>query len=475
MARLLIIDSHPETGLILKRILEKKLHDVTIIQAYAEAPAIIQSMALDLVIVDLKQTDISTDHLSDLFRCIISSSKLIVLSSSKDICIGIGLMKLGAKDYLLKPINTERLHKVIMDITSAGDQNHDKPIKVKNKVMQVSTFISGKSASFQNILHQIKKVSPTNYSVIIYGESGSGKELVAQEIHKQSKRHSMPFIAIDCGALSKELASSDLFGHEKGAFTGAYNQKIGNFELANGGTLFLDEVANLPYEVQVSLLRVVQQRKFRRLGGTKDIEFNARIIVATNEPLWDSIQAGSKHFREDLYHRFNEFSIHVPPLRERKEDIPVLATYFLALANQDLNKNILGFTEEVHKLFNTHVWDGNIRELNNTIRRAALLVDANWIDASLLPFEITTDALTKINEPPISDQPSFSLAPNHETFKTVPLSRSIKNVATDAEYQLIVKVLADAKYNKAKAARILNIDRKTLYNKLEEFSNLTSA
>ena len=230
-------------------------------------------------------------------------------------------------------------------------------------------------------------MAPTSYSVIIYGETGSGKESIAAEIHKRSKRSSKPFIAIDCGALSKELAASELFGHEKGSFTGAMNQKVGCFELANGGTIFLDEVSNLPYDVQVSLLRVVQERKMRRVGGTRDIELDVRILIASNELLWNATRSGK--FREDLYHRFNEFSIEILPLRERRDDIMLFATHFLQTTNEELGKQVKGFEPDVEEIFKKYVWYGNLRELKNVIKRATLLTEGDFIEARTLPFEIS--------------------------------------------------------------------------------------
>jgi len=247
-------------------------------------------------------------------------------------------------------------------------------------------YITGNSIVFAGITEQVKLVGPTNFSVIIYGESGSGKEAIAQQIHEGSQRASKPFIAIDCGALTKELARSELFGHEKGAFTGALNQKIGSLELGNGGTIFLDEIGNLSYEIQVSLLRVVQERKVRRVGGNKDIDIDVRIITASNVNLWEAAKAGK--FREDLYHRFNEFSIALPPLRERKQDIMLFANHFLNHTNTELGKNVKGFTKEVEYLLNNYTWHGNFRELNNVIKRATLLTQGDLIEMGALPFEL---------------------------------------------------------------------------------------
>jgi two-component system response regulator HydG len=322
-------------------------------------------------------------------------------------------------------------------------------------------------------MSQISLVGPTNYSVIIYGESGSGKEAIAQEIHKHSKRADKTFIAIDCGALSRELAGSELFGHEKGSFTGAINQKIGSFELANGGTIFLDEISNLSYEIQVSLLRVVQERKLRRVGGIKDIPLDVRIIIASNELLWEAAQKGK--FREDLYHRFNEFTIDVPALRNRKEDIMTFAKHFLRKANEGLDKQIKGFSAEVENIFCSYIWHGNLRELKNVVKRAALLTDGDYIEARSLPFEISNfhklqfdhvqekslpPTYTKIIAPPAQvEQVSYS--------RNFTESSSLKEASIDLEYELILKILKEVNFNKSKAAKMLNIDRKTLYNKIK--------
>ena len=461
MARLLLIDSDLQTSFILKRTLEKHDHTIAIVTSIKDALVGNLCADFDVAILDLKAIETNKKIFGQEICTLVSLFKLIILSPIKDIKLGIDLMKMGAKDYLQKPINTEVLLTTVANLLGANVASTGivKLVPSIPTPQSTANFIAGTSAVFKAVLHQIQKVSSTNYTVIIYGESGSGKEVVAQEIHRQSKRHLLPFVAIDCGALSKELASSDLFGHEKGAFTGAHSQKIGNFEIANGGTIFLDEVANLPYEVQVSLLRVVQERKFRRLGGTRDIDFDVRIIVATNEPLWDSLSKNRNRFREDLFHRFNEFTITVPPLRERKEDILLLASHFLTAANHDLSKNIIGFTTDVHQLFNTYFWHGNIRELSNVIRRSALLAESNHIDLSSMPDEIKTCELTPASTKEIILDPKSENSP-----------QPIKKVATDAEYRLILKVLTDVKFNKARAARILNIDRKTLYNKLEGFT-----
>ena len=317
-------------------------------------------------------------------------------------------------------------------------------------------------------MEQMSLVALTDYSVIIYGESGVGKEAIAQEIHKRSKRKNHPFIAIDCGALQKELSGSELFGHEKGAFTGAVNQKLGSFELANKGTLFLDEIGNLSYDIQTSLLRVIQEREMRRVGGTTDIQLDVRIIVASNKELWTTSQKGD--FREDLFHRLNEFTIKVPPLRERKEDIMIFAQHFLNKANQSLHKTVKGFSPEVENIFKSYPWYGNLRELKNVVKRAALLADGEYIETNALPFEICNylKLFGEDSKPAETGTITYSF-PSQE----IPISEdnissttTLKDAMIDMEYQLILKTLAKCNFNKSKAAKMLKIDRRTLYNKM---------
>ncbi|MBS1563258.1 MAG: sigma-54-dependent Fis family transcriptional regulator, partial [Bacteroidetes bacterium] len=333
------------------------------------------------------------------------------------------------------------------------------------KALSANQYMIGQDPSTRELYQQIELLGPTNYSIILYGESGTGKEVMAKTIHEYSSRRNKPFVALDCGTLSKELAGSELFGHVKGAFTGAHGDKEGHFELANGGTLFLDEVANLSLEIQASLLRVIQERKFKRVGGTKEMDLDIRIIVASNENLQEAYRKGK--FREDLYHRFNEFSINIPPLRERKKDIPLFARFFLEKACTELNKTIDGFEDEVMQLFVNYQWPGNLREFKNVIRRAALLTPGGLIKNNTLPWEITntqgnpfSNAAPKREEPVKPGAPAFTIG-NGEP--------DLKNAASQAEYETIMNVLRQVRFNKTKAAEILKIDRKTLYNKLRVY------
>jgi two-component system response regulator HydG len=405
--------------------------------------------------------------------------------------VAISVMKLGAFDYLTKPLFPEEILLTIQralaapaqedELVDAPSGNSMQPQEASSRpaprrsAHQRQSYIFGDSAISRNLVKQIQLVAPTNYSVIIYGESGSGKEAVASEIHRLSSRAGKPFVAMDCGAISPQLAGSELFGHEKGAFTGALDQKIGHFELANGGTLFLDEVANLSYDVQVSLLRVIQERQLRRIGGTKTVDIDVRIIIASNEKLWDASRSGK--FREDLYHRFNEFSIDVPPLRERGADIMQFANFFLAQINDELRKNVEGFSQDVTDLFHSYPWYGNLRELKNVLKRATLLCDATEIQIKHLPFEIVNHEkllFTEVNDSPqenYSEQaiPSATAPPTYQQPSRQP-QVSLKNAAMEAESEVILNALRQTNFNKSKAAALLNIDRKTLYNKIKYYN-----
>jgi two-component system, NtrC family, response regulator HydG len=500
MQKILVIDDDRDMRLLLTRYLQK--HDFEVIEAAngKSALEILEKTEPQVILCDFKLGDMNGNDLLSKIKEHYRHIPVIIITGYGDIKVAVEVMKLGAFDYVTKPLFPDEILLTIKKAlrtaaapTATTTVAPTTAIKDKKQpeVTVSGQYIFGDSIHFQNLLEQINRVGPTNYSVIIYGETGSGKEAIAQEIHKRSARKNKPFVAIDCGALSKELAGSELFGHEKGAFTGALFQKVGSFEIANSGTIFLDEIANLPYDVQVSLLRVVQERKMRRVGGTKDIDLDVRIIVASNEPLWNSAQKSKLKFREDLYHRFNEFSITVPPLRERKEDIKIFSSHFLKLTNQELGKNIKGLTPEVENIFRNYIWYGNLRELKNVIKRATLLTDGEYIDVRTLPFEISNFSKLQFENNNINNNNNAvpaETSEEHEAEETVtpyvshtsatsPASPEIfpnvlKAVGIDAEYELIVKVLKQVKFNKSKAAKLLNIDRKTLYNKLEQYQLL---
>ena len=478
---ILVIDDDTDICMLLNRYLSKNGFNVTTAYTGKAALESILNQIPDIVLCDFRLDDMNGSDLLEKIKQINSTIPVIIMTGYSDVRTAVSIMKSGAFDYVTKPLLPEEiLHTLKRALSENKSENKPSEPSAKENVIEnepkkvkkyKSKYVFGKSPIFKIILEQIQLVAPTNFSIIIYGESGSGKESVANEIHNNSVRAHKPFVAIDCGALSKELASSELFGHEKGSFTGAINQKIGSFELANGGTIFLDEIANLSYDIQMALLRVVQERKMRRVGGVKDIDLDVRIIVASNERLSESAKKGK--FREDLYHRFNEFSIEVPPLRNRREDIMLFAEVFLEKTNGELNKSVKGFSEEVTRIFNQYSWPGNLRELNNVVKRSTLLTLGEEVQVSSLPFEITHyDQLNFEPETPTSAEikPTASVITENPPKKVLPLNdQGMKHASIDAEFELIVEALKKCNYNKSKAAQLLNIDRKTLYNKMKQY------
>lgn len=479
MSKILIIEDDPDLGMILSRYLAKKGFENELATSGRSGIEKFKEKGPDLLLTDFKLGDMDATDVIIAFRALYPYTPVVVMTGYADIQTAVHVMKIGASDYITKPIIPNDLLVRIQEILENGAhvgsvQNmapKDHSPKYTPKTLS-SKYIMGDSQSSIELYRMIDMVAPTDYSVIIYGESGVGKESVANMIHTKSKRTEKPFVAIDCGALPKDLAGSELFGYEKGAFTGALQAKAGFFEVANGGTLFLDEIGNLPYDVQVSLLRTVQERKVKRIGGSKDIEVDIRIIVASNENLKEAATKGK--FREDLYHRFNEFSITVPPLRDRGTDILKMAKSFLKNASVELDKEVTGFTTEVLDIFGEYPWYGNVRELKNIVRRAVLLSHHNVIDVSALPEEIVlwksasarkiTDTL---HNPTVAlDQPMSNEA-NHQS---IPEHTDLKSMAQSTEYKMIIQALKQSSFNKSKTAKLLNIDRKTLYNKMKLYN-----
>ena len=480
MKKIVVVDDEADICFLLKRFLSKNDFVVETAQTGKEGLALIESVSPDLVMTDFRLGDITGTELLTAIKAKRPHLPVLVITGYSDIKVAVNVMKLGAYDYITKPLFPDEIlvtvNKAIADAERSQDEQQEyvmaevnptetivKPSRKISSRMKAG-YVMGESDVSDNLFRQVDLVAPTNFSVIIYGESGSGKEAIAQEIHNRSRRRDMPFVAMDCGAISKELAGSELFGHEKGSFTGALQTKIGHFEMANGGTLFLDEVSNLSYEIQVALLRVVQERKMRRIGGSKEIDLDVRILVASNERLLDSARNGK--FREDLYYRFNEFTIEVPALRNRTDDLLLFAEKFLESTNNELGKKVAGFSKEVIEDFLNYSWPGNLRELKNVIKRATLLSDGELIEEKSLPFEIVNHRKLRDLDVEVVAAP---VAHIHEHVETDESKPSLKTVANEAEYDMIMQVLRDVNFNKSKAARLLNIDRKTLYNKMKQF------
>ncbi|HXB45269.1 MAG TPA: sigma-54 dependent transcriptional regulator [Puia sp.] len=467
MKRILIIDDDMDMCILLSRYLQRKGFETDLAHTGNKGIAKFKESKFDIVLCDFRLGDKEGREVLQELKNIDPHAIVIIITGYSDIKTAVDVIKAGAFDYITKPMIPDEvlnvINKSLYEPLTAKENGVSALSPKRGKaVFGDDDFLKGKDPSTRDLYKQIELVAPTNYSVILYGESGTGKEVFARTIHQNSERKSQPFVAMDCGTLSKELAGSELFGHVKGAFTGALADKEGHFELANGGTLFLDEVSNLSYEIQAALLRVIQERKFKRVGGVKEINLDVRIIVASNENLQDSYRKGK--FREDLFHRFNEFSIILPPLRNRREDIPLFAEFFLSKANAELNKKteVEGFETEVMEIFYNYSWPGNLRELRNVIRRAALLTPTGLINSKVLPAEIIDPSLYE-------STPEPSTAISH--YNSANRGNDLKNAASQAEYDTIMNVLKQVNFNKSKAAEILRIDRKTLYNKIKSYES----
>ncbi len=436
---ILIIDDDPYIVNLLDNYFRKEGYATHKLIKGKPAIPLIQKTHFDLILCDVRLPDIDGTELLLHIRKLSPDSAVIMMTAYAEIQTAVNSIKSGAFDYITKPIHPDIINDLIK-----------KAIKSKKAQITLDTddFITGNCVKMQKLIEQAKLVAPTDMSVLIQGETGSGKEYVARMIHNQSKRRKKKFIAIDCGAIPKELANSELFGHVKGSFTGAISDKKGYFEHANGGTIFLDEIGNLSYETQVKLLRAIQYKVITRVGDTKSIPVDLRFIAATNSNLKDEARQGS--FREDLYHRINEFKLELPPLRDRGDDIILFAYAFLEKANQDLNKSVKGFDNDVKKAFKNYFWYGNLRELKNVVKRSALIAKDDLITASCLPEEIINENLNS------------SIAIKQTT------GLNLREATRLAEKATIENLLKEVNNNKSETARLLGIDRKTLYNKIKE-------
>ncbi len=432
--RILIVEDDAAFGAMLKGWFERNGYTVVLCSTVSAAKQELNTNNYHLILSDLRLPDGDGIMLLQWVREQHPATPLMIMTSYAEVQSAVAAIKLGAEDYLEKPIVPSILKEKIEQALAKPAGSAKEPVKRVKKAPE--GLVTGNSTIARKMYEQITKIAPTKLSVLILGESGTGKEYAAKMIHDHSPRSNQPFIAVDCGSLSKELAPSELFGHLKGSFTSAIDNKTGVFEQANGGTVFLDEVGNLHYEVQAQLLRALQEQKIRRVGAAGDIAINVRIIAATNEDLERAIAGG--RFREDLYHRLNEFSLLVPPLRERGHDIQLFAETFLKQANEELERDIKGFTPDTMRLFEKHHWSGNLRELRNVVRRAVLFASGN---------EITPTDLPVFNEPKAED---LALHPNNEK-------------------EQIEAALHKARGNKTLAAQLLKIDRKTLYNKMHQY------
>lgn len=437
---ILIIDDDHYIVNLLDNFFRREGYQTHLLTKGKPALKMIQSEKIDVVLCDIRLPDINGVDLLKMLRQLAPGVPVIMMTAYAGIRAAVDSIKAGAFDYVAKPILPEEIISIVK-----------KAIKKKQAPSPgpAHDFITGNSPQMLNLIEQASLVAPTNMSVLIMGETGSGKEYIARLIHNRSKRKDKSFVAIDCGAIPKELAASELFGHVKGAFTGAISSKTGFFEQANSGTIFLDEIGNLSYETQVKLMRAIQQKVITRVGDTKPIPVDVRIISATNSDLLKA--AGDGHFREDLYHRINEFKLELPPLRKRGDDIIIFANHFLQEANSDLEKDVKGFDDRVVAAFKNYSWYGNLRELRNIIKRSVLITQGDFVGLHALPEELIEKHVTHSGH-----TEHFS-----DTF-------DLKTAALRAERVVIERALQKANNNKSLAAKLLKIDRKTLYNKMHQ-------
>lgn len=460
-SNVLIVDTDQSICLVVSRFLEKNGYTAQVACSGDEALKLFRSASYDLVLCDYRLPDLTGVELLQKIKILNPAVAVIITTGDASVQSAVEAFRCGASDYVGKPFYPDELlamigetivkNRVKCNTTPDSSMALDATAVQRKSFRSTSNFIVGTSASSQAVQRAVELIASSDMSVIITGETGTGKEFVAQSIHQFSNRSNGPFMAIDCGALPKDLAGSELFGHTKGSFTGAIADKAGSFELADGGTIFLDEIGNLSYENQVRLLRMLQERRIKRIGGTKDLSIDVRIITATNENLFKAVKAGN--VREDLYHRLNEFKIQLLPLRERKDDIMFFAGFFLDNANRSLSKNIQAFSAEAERYMLNYYWSGNLRELNNVVKRSVLLTTGDIIEADSLPPEIRQAQLVDAGALKAGEQVGM-----------------LKSIAWTAERQTIIDVLERVDYNKSRASLLLNIDRKTLYNKLKLYA-----
>jgi two-component system response regulator HydG len=443
MASILLIEDDLTFSRILDGFLSKKGYQVVVANKGKDGLKAFESRSFDFVLLDYRLPDSTgMDILLEIKRTS-PAVPVVIMTSFTDIRTAVKAIKSGAYEYITKPVNPDEL---LMILQQSLKKEIPSPAQVNSNAHHI---VLGSSPLAKELHDFVKLVAPTNMSVLIEGESGTGKENVARTIHKLSPRANGPFIAVDCGALSKELAGSELFGHVRGSFTGALVDKVGQFESAHKGTIFLDEVGNLSYDVQVKLLRAIQERVIQPIGSTKEIKVDVRILTATNDDLAESVRRGE--FREDLYHRLNEFKLKVPSVKERGNDLYEFLNFFREAANQELNRNVKTFDRDVLKLFETYDWPGNLREMKNVVKRAVLLSTEDTITLQAIPNEMleTVSAM--------------------ETKEKTAGIYDLKALQEVQEREMILKTLQEVRYNKSKAARILNIDRKTLYLKMDKY------
>ncbi len=451
MNKILIVDDELNMRLVLQAMLKKEGYAVTTASNGMEALKILKVDQMDIVVTDLKMPKLDgMGLLGEIIRDY-PSIPVIIITAHGTIATAVDALKKGAFDYITKPFEQDELKQVIQKAVKTRRLDEDEALLNPDDIDRYG--IIGSSDRITEIFETIKRVAPTTTTILITGETGTGKELIARAIHRNSPRKNNPFIKINCAAIPESLMESELFGYEKGAFTGAATKKQGRFELAHKGTLFLDEVGELPKDMQVKLLQVIQEQEFERVGGLQTIKVDVRLITATNRNLFEDVKDG--RFREDLYYRLNVIPAHLPPLRERKEDIPVLIGFFIEKFNKKLDRSVKYIDEKVTNLLIQYAWPGNIRELENLVERMILMARGDTIVFADLPSELKT-AIE-------SDSTGLS------GIRQKPFKDIMKNHMEDIEKQMIISVLEECGNNVTRAAKQLGLSRKGLQLKMMKY------
>jgi two-component system response regulator HydG len=444
--RILVVDDEQSHRIMLKAVLTKEGYDISEADDGISAVKAVESESFDLILMDIRMTDMDGIEAMGQIKKMSPSIPIIMMTAYASIKTAVEALKSGAYDYLTKPLDIDEL-KILVKKALEHYRLQEENVFLKERLADRFDFskIIGKSRRMKELFENLSLIAPSDATILIYGESGTGKELVANAIHQNSPRAQKPFIKVSCAALPETLLESELFGHERGAFTGALARKAGRFQLADGGTLFLDEVNVMSATTQVKLLRVLQEREFEPLGSAKTIHVDIRLITATNKELEAEVKEG--RFREDLFYRLNVVPIHLPPLRERKDDIPLLAEHFFRLYQEKNRKSIKGFLPKIIDTLMRYDWPGNIRELENVIERAVLLCRSEYVSPKDLPSPFQGEQ--------IGEQPIISIPPGM--------------TLEELEKEAILQTLEENGGNRTQTAQILGISRKTLQNKLKEY------
>jgi two-component system, NtrC family, response regulator HydG len=443
-ATLLVADDDPGLRESLERTLTREGYRVVLASDGRAALERVQAGGVDLIVTDLRMPGLTGLELLRAAKAIMPDVDVILLTAFGTVEEAVKAMKDGAYDFLTKPFRREQLIKLVYKALERRDLiEQNRALKKQLEDIRAKGQMIGASPSFRRMLTLVEQIADSSATILIQGESGTGKELVARTIHERSARRNGPFVAVNCAALPETLLESELFGYEKGAFTGAAGRKEGRFELANGGTLFLDEVADLSLVTQPKILRVLQEGEFERLGGTRSLQVDVRIVAATNQDLSEMVK--EKRFREDLYYRLNVISVRVPPLRERHEDIRVLAQHYLRIYAAKNGRKLEGFSNEALERLESYAWPGNVRELENLIERTVLLARKDRIDAEDLPEEVAG-----VKRPPRDA-----------------ILELVGTPLTEIEQRLLDETLRITGGNKTQAAKLLGIDVRTVARKLE--------